>query len=79
MAVNVSIFYQSSGVTPSKVCYSNTRHQFCMKLALLPLRVSLDLRNISKCNTKKHIFPSDATVNMSILYQIQITKDISSA
>ena len=37
MTVNVSIFYQRSGVNPSTVYYSNTRHPFCMNIALLHL------------------------------------------
>ena len=66
---NQSVFYQSSSMTPSKVHYSNTRQQFRMKSTFLPLRVSLHLRKISKCNRKKHIFPLDVAVNLSILYQ----------
>ena len=45
MTVNVPIFYQSSGVTPSNVYYSNARHPVCINTALLPLRAI-------KCNTK---------------------------
>ena len=52
MTVNVSISYQSSGVTPSKVYYSNTRQPFWMNTALLPLRDIVNLRKNSKCNTK---------------------------
>ena len=46
--VNMSILYQNSGLTQSKVYYSNTRYQFCMNLALLPLRPVLHLRKNSK-------------------------------
>ena len=52
MTVNVSIFYQCSGVTPSKSYYSNTRHQFFMNSALLPLRPIFHLRKNSEWNTK---------------------------
>ena len=30
MTVNMSILYQNSDLTQSKVYYSNTRHQFCI-------------------------------------------------
>ena len=53
MTVNVSLFCQSSGVTSSKVSYSNTIHHFCMNTALLPLRTTLDLKKNSSCNTKE--------------------------
>ena len=49
---NVSIFYENSGVTPSKLYYSNIKHTFRMNKALLPLRTILHLRKNSKCNTK---------------------------
>ena len=39
MIVNVVIFYESSGVTPSKVYYSNKRHHFCMNTALLLMMI----------------------------------------
>ena len=56
MTVNVSIFYQSSGMTPSKVYYSNARHNSCMISSLVPLRSILHLRKSSKCNTKGAYF-----------------------
>ena len=46
MTVNVPIFYQCSGVTPSKVYYSNTGHHFCVNWALLSLRPILQLSKI---------------------------------
>ena len=52
MTANVSIFYQSSGMTPSKVYYSNTRYHFSMNSALFPLRPILHLTKNPKCNTK---------------------------
>ena len=39
-------------MTQSKAYYSNTRHQFCMNSALLPLRSIFHLRENSKWNTK---------------------------
>ena len=45
MTVNVSIFYQNSGLTPSKHYYSNTRCHFRMNSALRPIRAILHLRN----------------------------------
>ena len=57
MTVNVSMFYQSSGMTPSKVYYSNTRHHFRMNSALLPLRAILHLRKDSKYNRKGAYIP----------------------
>ena len=44
MTVNVSIFYQDSGFTPSKLYYSNTRLHFRMNSALPPIRAILHLR-----------------------------------
>ena len=52
MTVNVSIFYQSSGVIPSTIYYSNTRHPFCMNKALLALRAISYFRENSKFNRK---------------------------
>ena len=52
MTVNASIFYQNSGVTPSKVCYHNIRHHFCMNSDLLPIRAILHLRKNAKCDKK---------------------------
>ena len=51
MTVNVLIFYQNSGVTPSKAYYSNTRNHFCMNSALLLLR-GITFEKNSKCDTK---------------------------
>ena len=48
------ILHQCSGVTPSKAYYSNTRHQFCMNSALLPLRPILHLRKIPNETQRKH-------------------------
>ena len=56
MTVNVSIFYQSSEVTPSKFHYSNARHQFHMNSALIHLRPILHFRKNSKCNKKGAYF-----------------------
>ena len=50
MTANVSIFYQSSAFTSSKVYYSNARHQFRMKSALLPLRDSAKI----DCSYARH-------------------------
>ena len=47
MTVNVPIFYQTSSVTPSKVYYNNTRHQFHVNWALLSLTPILHLRKNS--------------------------------
>ena len=44
MTVNVSIFYQNSGLTPSKLYYSNTRCHFHMNSTLPPTRAILHLR-----------------------------------
>ena len=44
MIVNVSIFYQNSGLTPSKLYYSNTRCHFCMNSVFPPIRAVLHLR-----------------------------------
>ena len=52
MTFNLSIFYKNSGLTPTKLYYSNTRHHFRMNAALLPLRAILHLRKNSKYNTK---------------------------
>ena len=57
MTVNVLIFYQNSGVTPSKAYYSNTRNHFCMNSALLLLRGILHLRKTPNVTRKHQIFP----------------------
>ena len=61
MTVNVSIFFQSSGMTPSRVYYSNN-----INAALLPLRAILHLWKNFKCNTEGcETWP----LIMSVLYQ----------
>ena len=57
MAVNVSIFYETSGVIPSIIYCSNTRHPFCMNKALLVLRVISHFRENSKWTRRECIFP----------------------
>ena len=52
MTVNVSIFYQTSGVIPSIIYYSNTKHPFFMNKALLLFRAISHFRKNSKRNTK---------------------------
>ena len=52
MTVIVSIFFEGSGLTPSKPYYSNTRHHFHMNSALSPSRAISHSRKNSKCNTK---------------------------
>ena len=44
MTVDVSIFYQNSDLTPSKLYYSNTRDHFHMNSILPPIRAMLHLR-----------------------------------
>ena len=65
MTVNVPILYQSSGVTPSKVYYSNTRHSFC----ITSFKTILQLRKYCKCDTKRACLSVSMAVNMSILYK----------
>ena len=69
MRVNVSTFYQCSGVTPSKAYYNNTRHHFCMNSALLLLRPILHLSKNAKWNTKGAYLSLKRTIYMLVLYQ----------
>ena len=55
MTFNLSIFYKNSGLTPTKLYYSNTRHHFRMNAASLPLRAILHLRKIPNVIQSDHI------------------------
>ena len=48
MTVNISILYQNSDLTQSKIYYSNTRHRLCINRALLALRSILHFKKNSK-------------------------------
>ena len=68
MTVKMSIFYQNSNLTQSKVHYSNARLQFCMNWALLSLRPILHLIKYSK--RYKKLFSHDAPNEVLLIHQI---------
>ena len=69
--VNMSILYQNSDLTQSKVYWSNKKHQFCRNWALHSLRSILHLRKIPNIATNWCIFsqntPNQITLNHQIL------------
>ena len=69
--VNMSILYQNSDLTQSKVYWSNKKHQFCRNWALHSLRSILHLRKIPNIAANWCIFsqntPNQITLNHQIL------------
>ena len=53
----MSMPYQNSGMTLSKVYYSNTGHHFCKNSALLLEDLFYILEKIPNIAKKQHIFP----------------------
>ena len=70
MTVNMSILYENSDLAQSKVCYSNTRQQFCMHWSLLSLEPNLHLRKNSKHCKKLVVFSQYTPNQFFLIHQI---------
>ena len=68
--VNMSILYQNSDLTQSKVYWSNTKHQFYRNWALHSLRSILHLRKIPNIATNWCIFSQNAPNQIILNHQI---------
>ena len=66
MTVSVSIFYQNSGFTPSKLYYSNRRCHFQMNSALPPKRLSYIWQK-SKCIISKLRFNAVKSLLVTVI------------
>ena len=72
----MSILYQNSDLTQSKVYYSYTKHQFCMNLVLLSSRSLSHLGKNSKHCKKLMRYFSISTYSNSSNFELKQTKNL---